>query len=416
MSDLNGMKQNIMSNLNAILQYQYKSVSLDALKHALRGLSNQLADAMKTKEGMRLWQYELERVVKFLGEPEYTGGDPRDGGFPELVRTPENIMREFVHAKIKLCKQDAARIFRLRDDEERQSMPTIEETQKLVRAFCVSIEALGTWKETSGLERKYSGRRLLAYVQEVMESVQPGLRYLNGSGPRPTTPQVRAIIEKLEESVDFANGERCRGEVSDIDRESWSVQVLACVPPLKAYVDCVDPTQSSTLPWREAWTLREPMHMDFFYEKSMECLRRVEEVQYTSTWKAWAFEKIRSDCAGLRAELSRAKESEASLLAWRAQLMDAKNKFNGDMDEYIGTVGSESENNVADYINGEIQTCRNLIREMLRILNPQEEMYQIWYKLGDRERFLKDIGFQEGRMPEIVHMRGLLSRMKELAA
>ena len=158
------------------------------------------------------------------------------------------------------------------------------------------------------------------------------------------------------------------------------------------------------------------VHMDFFYEKSLECLRRVEEVQYTSAWKAWAFEKIRSDCTGLRVELSQAKESEASLLAWRAQLMDAKKKFNGDIDEYNGTVGSDSEYNVAEYIIAEINTCRNLIREMLRILNPQEKMYQIWYKLGDRERFLKDIGFQQGRLPEIVHMRGLLSRMKELAA
>lgn len=156
--------------------------------------------------------------------------------------------------------------------------------------------------------------------------------------------------------------------------------------------------------------------MNFFYEKSMECLRRVEEVQYKSTWKAWAFEKIRSDCTGLRAELSQAKESEASLLAWRAQLMDAKNKFEKDIAEYIGTVGSESEYNVVEYINGEIQTCRHLLREMLRILNPQEEMYQIWYKLGDRERFLKDIGFQQGRMPEIAHMRGLLSRLQELTA
>ena len=41
----------------------------------------------------------------------------------------------------------------------------------------------------------------------------------------------------------------------------------------------------------------------------------------------------------------------------------------------------------------------------------------MWFALGDRERFLKDIGFtgfQQGRMPQIVHMQGLLGRLAAL--
>ena len=253
MTDINSTKQNIIANLNAIINYNYNSESLAMLKDALRELLSQLEDAMKTKEGIRLWQSKLENHLKQLGEPQYTRRDPDNGYFPELVQTPENIMRNFVHTKIELCKQDAARIRSRRDDEERQLMPTIVGTETSVRAFLVPIEALKTWKETSGLEQKYSGRRLLAYVRTFIELYGPAFKYLSGMGPRPTTLQIQVIIQELEESANFADGEKCREEVSDIDRESWRVQVLACVPPLKAYVDYVDHTASSTLPWPQAW-------------------------------------------------------------------------------------------------------------------------------------------------------------------
>ena len=227
------------------------------LKDTLRELLSQLEDAMKTKEGIRLWQFKLEHDLSKLGEPQYTGGDPYSGGFPELVQTPENIMRKFVHTKIELCKQDAARIRSTRDDEERQLMPTIVGTETRVRACCDAVDQLKTWKETSGLEQKYSGNRLLAYVRTVIELSKPAFNYLRGMGPRPTTPQVQAIIQELEESANFTNGEGCREEVSDIDRQNWRVQVRACVPPLKAYVDYVDLTASSTLPWPEAWIIHD---------------------------------------------------------------------------------------------------------------------------------------------------------------
>ena len=145
-------------------------------------------------------------------------------------------------------------------------------------------------------------------------------------------------------------------------------------------------------------------------------MRHVENVEYTSTWKTEAFGAIRRACRQLSAELNAEKEQETSLLAWRERLAEAKTTFGGDIDKYNGTVGSSVEYAKVVYISGEIMTCRKVVTEMLRILNPGEKKYQIWFALGDRERFLKDIGFQQGRMPEIVHIRGLLSRMKELAA
>ena len=156
--------------------------------------------------------------------------------------------------------------------------------------------------------------------------------------------------------------------------------------------------------------------MEFFYQKSLECLECVEKVQYTSTWKAEAFGAIQSACRELSAELSVAKQDEASLLAWRKRLDRAKSTFGDVIDTYNETVGSDVQYAKVQYIQGEILTCRRVITEMLRVLNPGEKKYQKWFALGDRERFLKDIGFQEGRMPEIVHMRGLLRRMKELTA
>ena len=160
------------------------------------------------------------------------------------------------------------------------------------------------------------------------------------------------------------------------------------------------------------------VNMDFFYRKSLECLQHVQNVPWMSTsWHTEAFARIESDCRDLSAALNAAKESEASLLAWRTRLMDAKKVFGGEIQKTDDMgVGRVVQYKKVEYINGEIMTCRKLITEMLCILNPGEKKYQIWFALGDRERFLKDIGFQQGRMPEIVHIRGLLSRMQELAA
>ena len=170
MSDMESLREDIVRNLNAITGYQCDSRSLDALKRALRGLCEQLEEAMKTKEGMGRWQRELETALHAAGQAEYTRGDPHEGGRAELVRTPENMMRAFVREKGKLCTQAAARIVAQRDKEERQAMPTIEETQKLVHAFCVCVEALSKWKEISGLEQKYSGRRLFHTAELVQKA------------------------------------------------------------------------------------------------------------------------------------------------------------------------------------------------------------------------------------------------------
>jgi hypothetical protein len=240
--NMNSMQANIITNLNAIINYEYEDESLDAMKAALSELLRQLHDAFKTKDGMRRWQFKLEEHLKELGAPEYTRTDPDAGYFPQLVRTPENIMREFVHSKIKLCIERAASIMAKRDDEERQLQPTIEGTRTRLEAFCASVTKLSAWQETSTSERQYSGRRLLAFARKVAELSTPAFYYLKGMGRPPTTPQVQAIRLELDEALDFVDGVTCAQEVSESDRQSWSLAVRACVPTLEAYVLYVDPT------------------------------------------------------------------------------------------------------------------------------------------------------------------------------
>jgi hypothetical protein len=58
--------------------------------------------------------------------------------------------------------------------------------------------------------------------------------------------------------------------------------------------------------------------------------------------------------------------------------------------------------------------CRNVIKEMLRILNPEEKKYKVWYNRQEREKFLKDIGFLKGTLQPTGEIQTLLGQMKKL--
>ena len=196
------------------------------------------------------------------------------------------------------------------------------------------------------------------------------------------------------------------GYFSEPDKSSHIESAIAAIlSELKEFRESAESQRpephGAQQPAQYKFTANAPINMDFFYEKSMECLKHVEHVEYTSTWKAEAFGAIRSVCRELSVELNAAKKSEISLLAWRTRLMDARSTFGGDIITYNGTVGIASAYKIAEYIQREMMTCWKLITEMLRILNPGEEKYQTWYTPGDREIFLKDIGFigfKEGSM------------------
>ena len=121
----------------------------------------------------------------------------------------------------------------------------------------------------------------------------------------------------------------------------------------------------------------------------------------------------------LSVEFSTAKGEEKSLVAWRDRLSEEKSAFGGVINKLgvEGVVGSATEYQICTDINGEIEGCLKVTREMLCILNPRERQYQ-WYTPGDREKFLKDIGFpgaHHARMGEMVEMRGLLDELKRMS-
>ena len=104
----------IECDLNAILEYVFKSDALDELKIELRRRLVQLLESMTTAEGMRLWEanleYDLKQFTEKVGYPHYTGGDPYGGERPELVQNPKNIMIDFVNKKIQSCIKNAGKI------------------------------------------------------------------------------------------------------------------------------------------------------------------------------------------------------------------------------------------------------------------------------------------------------------------
>ena len=138
---------------------------------------------------------------------------------------------------------------------ESQSMA---ETERLVRAFCAPVEDLWTYVQTSGYHPMgWQNTDVLPRVREAHELIGSVKRYLVSLRGRPTTEEVTAILQKLEEVAG------AKDQVSN-HRDTWPLQrrLQACGPPLKAYVDYIDPEQSESLPWRNGWktTVEGMMH------------------------------------------------------------------------------------------------------------------------------------------------------------
>ena len=82
----------------------------------------------------------------------------------------------------------------------------------------------------------------------------------------------------------------------------------------------------------------------------------------------------------------------------------ARNAVRGTSDDCRRLVG----------INVTLNRCRNVIQEMLRILNPEKKEYKAWYSAQERERFLKDIGFLKGTLQPTGEIQTRLGQMKKL--
>jgi hypothetical protein len=158
--------------------------------------------------------------------------------------------------------------------------------------------------------------------------------------------------------------------------------------------------------------------MDFFYRKCLECLQYVTELHWDSEWYKGAFETFQRECVRLSSELATAKQTEVGLNEWKEALFNAHIRLKVACEPYAPNAvrGTSNDYNRLVGINVTLERCRNILQEMLRILNPEEKKYKVWYSAQERERFLKDIGFLSGILQPTGEMQTLLAQLKKLYA
>ena len=153
--------------------------------------------------------------------------------------------------------------------------------------------------------------------------------------------------------------------------------------------------------------------MDFFYTKCLEYLQQVTDMSLTSTWMSIQFHKFQGKCVVLSTQLEGAKLTEDGLNKWHNDLFDAYRQFKTDTNKT--TPEFEGDYQVLLQLNDSLQMCKKVIKEMLRILNPEQKKYKVWFAWPDREKFLRDIGFlSTSSVKPIVDIQTLLTHMEKL--
>ena len=156
--------------------------------------------------------------------------------------------------------------------------------------------------------------------------------------------------------------------------------------------------------------------MDFFYDKCLEYLQYVKDMRLNSEWMKDEIRAFQQQCGEMSLQLETAKQTENGLNEWRKTLLDAHSTLQSACEPYIPNVvrGESGDYRVLQDINQTIDTCLKVIKEMLRILNPDEKRYKSWYAPPDRAQFLREIGFLDDHN-ERQHggtTRALLRRLK----
>jgi hypothetical protein len=127
---------------------------------------------------------------------------------------------------------------------------TKAETERLVRAFCEPVEKLWEYVQTSGHHPMgWQDTDVFPRVREAHELIVEVKGYLVSLRPRPTTEEVRAILQKLQEVA------RAHAQVRNHrDDSSLTIRLRRCGRPCQAYVAYIDPEQSMSLPWQNGMT------------------------------------------------------------------------------------------------------------------------------------------------------------------
>ena len=138
--------------------------------------------------------------------------------------------------------------------------------------------------------------------------------------------------------------------------------------------------------------------MNFFYNKCMEYLKDVKDMRWNSDHNPQMKDKItafQKQCGAISLQLETAKQTEQGLNDWKEELFDAHSTMKVACDPYgpFAMKGTDGDYKVLQDINKALEMCRKVIKEMLRILNPNKKEYKIWYAPQDRLNFLRKIGF-----------------------
>jgi hypothetical protein len=124
------------------------------------------------------------------------------------------------------------------------------ETVRLVRAFCEPIEELWEYVRGSGeTPTGWHDTDVWERVQEAHALIVAVKGYLDGLRDRPTTDEVRAILEKLAAVADARAQVRNHREAATL-----TSKLTRCGPPCQAYVAHTDREHSQSLPWQNGMT------------------------------------------------------------------------------------------------------------------------------------------------------------------
>ena len=147
--------------------------------------------------------------------------------------------------------------------------------------------------------------------------------------------------------------------------------------------------------------------MVFFYNKCLHYLKFITDMSWNNAWMLNSFETFQNKCSESSLQLAIAKQTEDGLLEWRKKLFDAYTVFKNDMDK--NGHGPDAAYILCQTISDNFRVCKNVVREMVRILKPEKREYQIWYSPQERIDFLRDIGYHQR-----VQMTTLLGELQKL--
>ena len=166
---------------------------------------------------------------------------------------------------------------------------------------------------------------------------------------------------------------------------------------------CVSYKETASINDVECSWMTDVEHLVNEIVECVDLMKEIDRGPTSSTRLEDAISELVCTCKELSEDLVDTKDDERSLLAWRALLVEADESFGRKIREAekAGGKPTAADGRKIAAMNGEIETCMKLISEMLYILNPH----------AHPPAAAREVGMQQGRMPEMAEMRALLGRL-----